>query len=112
MYRKARDADPPDKSLAYGFAEGDATGYTDTLVEADTAYAYHVVAVGLHGESEPSSEVEVDTPPTDPDSTRDGAVSLGAQPRDEGRQFFEDKSLNRANGEGITYQSTHRDIRG
>lgn len=67
MYRKVRDADPPDEFLAYGFAEGDATGYTDTLVEADTAYASHVVAVSPHGESEPSSEVEVDTPPPDPD---------------------------------------------
>lgn len=52
--------------------------------------------------------MEVDTRSPDLDSTQDGAVSLGAQHPDEGRQFFEDKSLDRANGEKITYQSTHR----
>ena len=64
VYRKMRDADPPDEFLAYGHAEGDATGHTDTLVEADTAYTYYVVALNMSGESEPSEEVDVDTPPT------------------------------------------------
>ena len=35
-------------------------------------------------------------------------MSPGAQHPDEERQFFEEKSLDRANGEKITYQSTHR----
>ncbi len=40
---------------------------------------------------------------SDPDGARDGAVSLGAQSPDKGRQFFYDKSLDRANGDGVDY---------
>ncbi len=61
VYRKVRDADPPEEFIAVGLAEGDATSYSDMLVEADTAYAYHVVSVNLVGESDPSAEVTVDT---------------------------------------------------
>ncbi len=225
--RKARDADPPEDFAFLGAAASDATTYTDTTVEADTAYAYELVAVGTEFESDPV-EVEADTPPAspfagftlvdasdqaalttltdvtsieladpdggsygirasladgrtvgsvklelsgakavtrtenaapyslygdsyqddasdvygqalpagsytltatayaernrggdelgtlevsftvtgasgDPDSSRDGAVSLGAQSPDQGRQFFYDKSLDRSNGDGVDY---------
>ncbi len=39
----------------------------------------------------------------DPDGTREGAVSLGEQSPDRGRQFFYDKSLDRAAGDGVDY---------
>ena len=63
--RKVRDADPPEEFALLGAAAGDATAYTDTTVEADTAYAYQLVAVGTEFESDPV-EVEVDTPPASP----------------------------------------------
>ena len=63
--RKVRDADPPEEFTLVGAAAGDATAYTDTTVEADTAYAYQLVAVGTEFESDPV-EVEVDTPPASP----------------------------------------------
>ncbi len=163
--RKVRDADPPEEFALLGAAAGDATAYTDTTVEADTAYAYQLVAVGTEFESDPV-EVEVDTPPAsplvgftlvdgganalngeslpagsytltataysgsslggdelgtlevsftvivdDPDSNRDGAVSLGDQSPDRGRQFFYDKSLDRANGDGVDYYTFTTDGR-
>ncbi len=39
----------------------------------------------------------------DPDATRDGAVSLGDQSPSKGRQFFRNKSLDRANGDAVDY---------
>ena len=47
----------------------------------------------------------------DPDGTRDGAVSLGAQSPDKGRQFFYDKSLDRANGDAVDYYTFTTDDR-
>ena len=43
--------------------------------------------------------------PADADSVRAGAVSLGAQSPDRGRQFFRGKSLDRANGDAVDYYS-------
>ena len=63
--RKVRDADPPEEFALLGAAAGDATAYTDTTAEADTAYAYQLVAVGTELESDPV-EVEVDTPAASP----------------------------------------------
>ena len=113
MYRKVRDAEPPNKFLAYGFAEGDATGYTDTLVEADTAYAYHVVAVSLHG-GEPAVVGNGGGHARPRTRTRPGTARCRwvNSPRMRDGSSSNDKSLDRANGEGITYQSTHRGIRG
>ena len=48
---------------------------------------------------------------SDPDGARDGAVSLGAQSPDKGRQFFYDKSLDRANGDGVDYYTFTTDDR-
>ena len=47
----------------------------------------------------------------DPDGTREGAVSLGAQSPDKGRQFFYDKSLDKANGDGVDYYTFTTDDR-
>ncbi len=48
---------------------------------------------------------------SDPDASRNGAVSLGDQSPDRGRQFFYDKSLNRANGDGVDYYTFTTDGR-
>ena len=47
----------------------------------------------------------------DPDGTRAGAVSLGAQSPAKGRQFFRGKSLDRANGDKVDYYSFTTDGR-
>ena len=47
----------------------------------------------------------------DPDSNRDGAVSLGDQSPDRGRQFFYAKSLDRANGDAVDYYTFTTDGR-
>ena len=47
----------------------------------------------------------------DPDGARDGAVSLGAQSPEKGRQFFYDKSLDRANGDQVDYYTFTTDGR-
>ncbi len=47
----------------------------------------------------------------DADSVRAGAVSLGAQSPDRGRQFFRGKSLDRANGDAVDYYSFTTDGR-
>ena len=47
----------------------------------------------------------------DPDSVRAGAVSLGAQSPDRGRQFYRDKSLDRTNGDAVDYYSFTTDGR-
>ena len=60
--RKVRDADPPEDFEPLGVTAGATTTYTDTTVEAGTAYAYQVGAVGIELSSEPAT-VEVDTPP-------------------------------------------------
>ncbi len=49
--------------------------------------------------------------PADADSVRAGAVSLGAQSPDRGRQFFRGKSLDRANGDAVDYYSFTTDGR-
>ena len=50
-------------------------------------------------------------PPPDPDATRAGAVSLGAQTPSNGRQHFRDKSLDRAAGDAVDYYSFSTDGR-
>ena len=47
----------------------------------------------------------------DPDATRETAVSLGAQSPSEGRQYFRNKSLDRANGDGVDYYTFTTDGR-
>ena len=112
VYRKVRDADPPEDFIPWGFPAGDVTTYVDTVVDPETAYAYHLVAVKSALElSEPSATVEVDTLAPDTDGTRDGAVSLGAQSPSMGRQFFEDKSLDRARGDRVDYYTFTTDGR-
>ena len=67
VYRKVRDADPPEDFAFHNTADPEATSYTDATVEADTAYAYYVVAARSALElSEPSATVEVDTPAESP----------------------------------------------
>ena len=112
VYRKVRDADPPEDFIPWGFPDGDATTYVDTVVDPETAYAYHLVAVKSALElSEPSATVDVDTLAPDPDGTRQGAVSLGAQSPSMGRQFFYNKSLDRAVGDPVDYYSFTTDGR-
>ena len=48
---------------------------------------------------------------SDPDGTREGAVSLGAQSPESGRQFFYDKSLDRASGDTVDYYTFTTDGR-
>ena len=48
---------------------------------------------------------------TDPDGAREGAVSLGDQSPERGRQSFYDKSLDRANGDGVDYYTFTTDGR-
>ena len=48
---------------------------------------------------------------SDPDGTRSGAVSLGAQSPDKGRQYFNNKSLDRANGDEVDYYTFTTDGR-
>ena len=50
-------------------------------------------------------------PPPDPDATRSGAVSLGAQSPERGRQFFDGYSLDRANGDAVDYYTFTTDAR-
>ena len=50
-------------------------------------------------------------PPPDPDATRAGAVSLGAQSPSNGRQHFRDKSLDRAGGDAVDYYTFTTDGR-
>ena len=50
-------------------------------------------------------------PPPDPDATRAGAVSLGAQSPSNGRQYFRDKSLDRAAGDAVDYYTFTTDGR-
>ena len=67
VYRKVRNADPPEDFAFHNVAAADATSYTDTTVEAETAYAYYVVAARSALElSAPSATVEVDTPAASP----------------------------------------------
>ena len=67
VYRKVRNADPPEDFAFHNVADADATSYTDTTVEAETAYAYYVVAARSALElSAPSATVEVDTPAASP----------------------------------------------
>ena len=47
----------------------------------------------------------------DPDGARDGAVSLGDQSPGRGRQFFNNKSLDRANGDTVDYYTFTTDGR-
>jgi len=110
VYRLVRDADPPEDPGLVGIVGSDATEYTDSEVEADTAYEYRVVSVNLSAQSEPAT-VEVDTLAADPDGTRDRAVSLGEQSPSKGRQYFRDKSLDRAGGDGVDYYSFTTDDR-
>ena len=67
VYRKVRNADPPEEFAFHNVAAAEATTYTDATVEANTAYAYYVVAARSALElSEPSATVEVDTPADSP----------------------------------------------
>ena len=47
----------------------------------------------------------------DPDATREGAVSLGDQSPAKGRQFFYNRSLDKANGDGVDYYTFTTDGR-
>ena len=47
----------------------------------------------------------------DPDGARDGAVSLGDQSPSKGRQFFRNKSLDRAGGDTVDYYTFTTDAR-
>ncbi len=47
----------------------------------------------------------------DPDGTRDGAVPLGDQSPSKGRQFFRNKSLDRADGDAVDYYTFTTDGR-
>ena len=67
VYRKVRNADPPEDFTFHNAADAVDTTYTDATVEADTAYAYYIVAARSALElSEPSATVEVDTPAESP----------------------------------------------
>ena len=111
VFRKVRDADPPEEFAGVDIVEDAATTeVTDNGVADGAAYTYRVVSMNMAGQSEPA-EVDVDTPPSDADSVRSGAVSLGAQNPDRGRRFFRDKSLDRANGDEVDYYSFTTDGR-
>ena len=67
VYRKVRNADPPEEFAFHNVAAAEATSYTDATVESETAYAYYVVAARSALElSAPSATVEVDTPAASP----------------------------------------------
>ncbi len=83
------------------------TYYVRVEALADGATDYYI-RFGL-GDA-PATAVP-DATPADPDGTRAGAVALGAQSPDRGRQYFRDKSLDRANGDAVDYYTFTTDGR-
>ena len=75
-----------------------------------TAYAERGAAGDELGTLSVSFTVAL-APPPDPDATRAGAVSLGAQSPSNGRQYFRDKSLDRAAGDAVDYYTFTTDGR-
>ena len=80
--------------------------------ETDTSYALTVQADDSNGGTTTATvNINVTDVSEDPDGTREGAVSLGEQSPDNGRQFFLDKSLDRANGDRVDYYTFTTDAR-
>ncbi len=80
--------------------------------ESDSSYTLTVQADDDNGGTATATvNVTVTDVYEDPDATREGAVSLGDQSPGEGRQFFYDKSLDRANGDGVDYYTFTTDGR-
>ncbi len=125
-FRFCRVVTPTDCSGQRATASGEAGGWTSTdsatvhtvrywyagngnpfrLVNG-MRYRFQVraVASGVTGAKTAWVEgVPLAAPPLpDPDATRSGAVSLGAQSPDRGRQFFEGYSLDRTGGDAVDY---------
>ena len=106
----------------YGDAKGGANGRAEhgralaagSYTLTATAYAERRGGGDELGTLEVAFTVEVEAPvapPADPDGTRAGAVSLGAQSPDRGRQFFRGKSLDRAAGDAVDYYTFTTDGR-
>lgn len=80
--------------------------------ESESSYSLTVQADdGNGGTASATVNVSVTEVVEDPDSTRDGAVSLGEQSPSRGRQYFRNKSLDRANGDVVDYYSFTTDGR-
>ncbi len=80
--------------------------------ETDASYTLTVQADDGNGGTDTATvNVTVTDVAEDPDGTREGAVSLGDQSPDRGRQFFRNKSLDRANGDGVDYYTFTTDGR-
>ena len=85
-------------SITPADADVDADGHQVALVEGDTDIAVTVTPADTDVAAQ-SWTVTVTRAAADPDGTRAGAVSLGAQSPAKGRQFFRGYALDRANGD-------------
>ena len=119
----ATDAD--NDTLSYGITAGggdgkfaiDGTTGAVTVAapldyETTASYALTVRASdGKGGTADATVNITITDVVEDPDGTRAGAESMGTQSPDKGRQFFRDKSLNRAGGDAVDYYAFTTDGR-
>ena len=92
------DAVAIDPSDADGVAEGHQVALGDAPVDIT------LTVTPEEGEGTTYTvRAERAAPPPDPDATRAGAVALGEQSPGRGRQFFRNKSLDRASGDAVDY---------
>ena len=97
-------------SIAPADADAETEGHQVALAEGENAVT--VTVTPSDGDVAARTwTVTVTRAAADPDGTRAGAVSLGAQSPAEGRQYFRGKSLDRANGDRVDYYTFTTDGR-